>query len=98
MAMPMAGVAVRGVRKGRARAVVARTAGLFKLRIGLVIGFTALAGLAATPGPSLEAWRIAVLGLAVVLSAAAAGGFNQWYESDLDADRKSTRLNSSHRL
>jgi protoheme IX farnesyltransferase len=91
MAVPMDGVAARGAQKGRARAVVARTAGLFKLRIGLVIGFTALAGLAATPGPSLEAWRIAVLGLAVVLSAAAAGGFNQWYERDLDAQMRRTR-------
>ena len=91
MAIPMDGVAARGAAKGRARAVVARTAGLFKLRIGLVIGFTALAGLAATPGESLEAWRIAVLGLAVVLSAAAAGGFNQWYESDLDARMRRTR-------
>ena len=91
VAIPMDGVAARSARKGRARAVVARAAGLFKLRIGVVIGFTALAGLAATPGPSLEAWRIAVLGLAVVLSAAAAGGFNQWYESDLDARMRRTR-------
>jgi len=83
--------AARSAAKGRGRAVLARTAGLFKLRIGLVIGFTALAGLAATPGPSLEGWRIAVLGLAVVLSAAAAGGFNQWYESDLDARMRRTR-------
>ena len=75
MAIPIDGIAARSAAKGRARAVVSRTAGLFKLRIGLVIGFTALAGLAATPGPSLEGWRIAVLGLAVVLSAAAAGGF-----------------------
>jgi protoheme IX farnesyltransferase len=66
-------------------------AGLFKLRIGVVIGFTAVAGLAMTPGPALEAWRIVVLGIAVVISAAAAGGFNQWYERDLDARMKRTR-------
>ena len=30
---------------------------LFKLRIGLVIGFTAIAGLAVTPGRSLPAWQ-----------------------------------------
>jgi len=75
----------------RARAAIALVTGLFKLRIGLVIGFTALASLAATPGPSLEGWRIAALGLAVVLSAAAAGGFNQWYERDLDAHMRRTR-------
>jgi heme o synthase len=71
-------------------AAVATLAGLFKLRIGLVIGFTALAGLAVTPGPALEGWRIAALGLAVVVSAAAAGGFNQWYERDLDARMRRT--------
>lgn len=71
-------------------AAVATLAGLFKLRIGLVIGFTALAGLAMTPGPALAAWQVAVLGIAVVVSAAAAGGFNQWYERDLDARMKRT--------
>jgi len=75
----------------RLRAAAGLVAGLFKLRIGLVIGFTALAGLAVTPGPALDGWRIAALGLAVVLSAAAAGGFNQWYERDLDARMRRTR-------
>jgi len=83
-----------GTGEGRsprpAVAALGTIAGLFKLRIGLVIGFTALAGLAVTPGPALEAWRIVVLGLAVVISAAAAGGFNQWYERDLDARMKRT--------
>jgi protoheme IX farnesyltransferase len=79
-----------GVHSGVGK-TVARWAGLFKLRIGFVIGFTALAGLAVTPGSALEGWRIAALGLAVVLSAAAAGGFNQWYERDLDAQMRRTR-------
>jgi len=81
-----------GAARSRHRAVAAAAtmAGLFKLRIGLVIGFTALAGLAMTPGPALAAWQIAVLGIAVVVSAAAAGGFNQWYERDLDARMKRT--------
>lgn len=74
-----------------AAAAFARIAGLFKLRIGIVIGFTALAGLAMTPGPALEAWRIVILALAVLISAAAAGGFNQWYERDLDARMKRTQ-------
>ena len=87
------GSAARGDRrrKTRAGAAVRLLAGLFKLRIGLVIGFTALAGLAVTPGPALDGWRIAAVGLAVVLSAAAAGGFNQWYERDLDARMRRTR-------
>jgi protoheme IX farnesyltransferase len=85
--------ATRSAARGgtRAAGAVALVTGLFKLRIGLVIGFTALAGLAVTPGPALEGWRIAALGLAVVLSAAAAGGFNQWYERDLDAQMRRTR-------
>lgn len=56
-----------------------------KLRIGATIAFTALAGIAVTPGAALAGWQIAVLGLAVLVSAAAAGGFNQYMERDLDA-------------
>ncbi len=65
--------------------------GLFKLRIGVVIAFTALAGWAVTPGPQLAAWQVVVLGLAVLLSSASAGAFNQYVESDLDARMKRTR-------
>ena len=50
---------------------------LFKLRIGLVIGFTALAGFAVAPGTGPAGWRVALLALAVVVSSAAAGAFNQ---------------------
>jgi protoheme IX farnesyltransferase len=64
---------------------------LFKLRIGLVIGFTALAGLAVTPGVAPAAWRIALLALAVVLSSAAAGAFNQYIEREVDARMARTR-------
>lgn len=64
---------------------------VFKLRIGVVIGFTALAGIAVTPGPELAAWQIAVLGLAVLVSSASAGAFNQYYERDLDAHMRRTR-------
>ncbi len=58
---------------------------VFKLRIGVFIMLSALAGLAATPGPSLEPWKIALLALAVFLSSASAGAFNQYVERDLDA-------------
>jgi len=64
---------------------------LFKLRIGLVIGFTALAGLAVTPGATLASWRVALLALAVVVSSAAAGAFNQYVERDIDARMARTR-------
>ena len=50
--------------------------GLFKLRIGVAIAFTALAGVAVSPGPALPAWKIALIGFAVLLSSAAAGAFN----------------------
>jgi protoheme IX farnesyltransferase len=64
---------------------------LFKLRIGLVIGFTAVAGLAITPGPALPGWQILALALAVTLASAAAGAFNQYVERDLDAVMGRTR-------
>jgi len=64
---------------------------LFKLRIGLVIGFTAVTGLAVTPGRSLTAWQVFALGLAVTLASAAAGAFNQLAERDLDARMRRTR-------
>lgn len=65
--------------------IVGQLANLFKLRIGVTIAFTALAGLAITPGPSLPAWQIIVLALAVLISSSSAGGFNQYVECDLDA-------------
>jgi protoheme IX farnesyltransferase len=65
--------------------------GLFKLRIGAVIALTALAGWAVTPGPALEPWQVAVLTLAVLLSSASAGAFNQYVERDIDARMQRTR-------
>jgi protoheme IX farnesyltransferase len=64
---------------------------LFKLRIGLVIGFTALAGVAVTPGTSSSPVRILLLVLAVVVASAAAGAFNQYVERDLDVRMQRTR-------
>ncbi|MDP2808861.1 MAG: heme o synthase [Rhodocyclaceae bacterium] len=57
---------------------------VFKLRIGVVITFTALAGLAVGPGPSLSLTQFIVLTLAVLVSSASAGAFNQYYEHDID--------------
>ncbi|HRO59796.1 MAG TPA: heme o synthase, partial [Burkholderiaceae bacterium] len=58
---------------------------LFKLRIGFAIALTAVAGLMIAPGGAIEGWQAAVLTLAVLVSSAAAGAFNQFYEVDLDA-------------
>jgi protoheme IX farnesyltransferase len=58
---------------------------LFKLRTGVVITFTALAGLAVSPGASsLSLTQLIVLTLSVLISSASAGAFNQYYEHDLD--------------
>ena len=65
--------------------------GLFKLRIGVVIGLTALGGVAVAPGPAPAGWRLAILALAVTGAAAAAGGFNQYAERDLDRLMSRTR-------
>ena len=65
--------------------------GLFKLRIGLVIGLTAVAGAAVAPGPGPGGWQLFLLALAVTGAAAAAGGFNQYVERDLDRQMQRTR-------
>jgi protoheme IX farnesyltransferase len=50
----------------------------------VVITFTALAGLAVSGGPGLSALQLIVLTLAVLVSSASAGAFNQYYEHDTD--------------
>jgi protoheme IX farnesyltransferase len=64
---------------------------LFKLRIGVVMMFTALAAAVVTPGPALSPAQIVALALAVLISAASAGAFNQYYEIDLDGTMRRTR-------
>ncbi len=63
---------------------------LFKLRIGVAIALAAVAGLAVTPGP-LQGWRAVLLTLAVLVSSAAAGAYNQYAERDLDQRMARTR-------
>jgi len=58
---------------------------IFKPRIALMIALSAVGGAAITPGSSAVPWEIACIAIAVFLAAAAAGAFNQWAESDLDA-------------
>lgn len=64
---------------------------VFKLRIGVLIMLTALAGLAATPGPAPAAWKVLVMALAVLVSSASAGAFNQYYEAESDRSMRRTR-------
>ncbi len=62
-----------------------------KIRLGFLIMACALAGLAVSPGSAaLQPWQVLVLGLAVLLSSASAGAFNQLYERDLDVRMRRT--------
>lgn len=65
--------------------------GLFKLRIGIVIAVTALAGAALQPGAPLGLVDGIVLFVATLLAAASAGAFNQYHEVDLDARMRRTQ-------
>ena len=65
--------------------------GLFKLRIGFMIMITALVGMAITPGPALGLAKVLILALAVLVSAGAAGAFNQYYEHQTDRLMARTR-------
>jgi protoheme IX farnesyltransferase len=63
---------------------------LFKLRIGIIMSLTAVAAMIVTPGEALDGWHTLVLALTVLLSAASAGAFNQYYERDLDSRMRRT--------
>lgn len=64
---------------------------VFKLRIGVLIMLTALGGLLITPGPAPAAWQVLLMALAVLVSSASAGAFNQFVEADSDRLMKRTR-------
>ena len=65
--------------------------GVFKLRIGVLITLTALAGMAIAPGPVPAAWQVLLMALAVLTASAAAGAFNQYVEAGSDRLMKRTR-------
>ena len=65
---------------------------LLKLRIGVAIAASALAGLAATSGEAATAGQIVALTLAVLGASGAAGAFNHYYERE--SDRKMARTAS----
>jgi len=71
--------------------LVRNVLGLFKLRIGFVIMITALAGFAVTPGAAASGLQLAVLAIAVLVSSASAGAFNQYIELDVDRLMQRTR-------
>ncbi|MGE3773913.1 MAG: heme o synthase [Gammaproteobacteria bacterium] len=64
---------------------------VFKLRIGVLIMLSALAGLAIAPAPAPDTWRVAVMALAVLLASASAGAFNQLVEARSDRLMPRTR-------
>jgi protoheme IX farnesyltransferase len=64
---------------------------VFKLRIGVAISLSAVAGVAMMPGASLTGWEITALAIGVLLSASSAGAMNQYAERDLDARMPRTR-------
>ncbi|MBF0628516.1 MAG: protoheme IX farnesyltransferase [Magnetococcales bacterium] len=64
---------------------------LFKLRIGVAMALTAGAGIIAMPGHSPTIEQSALLILAVLLSAGAAGGLNHYHDFDIDARMARTR-------
>ena len=66
-------------------------AGVFKLRIGMLITLTALAGVAIAPSPAPPTWQILVMALAVFVASASAGAFNQFVEADSDRLMARTR-------
>lgn len=57
---------------------------LLKLRIGVAIAASAVAGLAVTRGQAASAGEIAALTLAVLGASGAAGAFNHYYERESD--------------
>jgi heme o synthase len=74
------------------RSTVAVLYNVFKIRIGLAIAVTAVAGFAVTPGRVVTAIDVVILALAVLGASAAAGAFNHMVERDLDARMLRTHM------
>jgi len=79
------------LRRNDAAHLARKVMGLFKLRIGLVIMITAMAGYAVSPGAGPGGVPLAVLALAVLISSASAGAFNQYVEYETDRLMQRTR-------
>jgi protoheme IX farnesyltransferase len=72
-------------------AAIRITVTLLKLRIGVAIAASTLAGIAVAEGPDFPAWRALMLALAVLGASGAAGAFNHYYERDVDREMQRTR-------
>lgn len=72
-------------------AAVRLTVSLLKLRIGIAIAASALAGIMAAAGPALSWGRMVASVMAVLGASGAAGAFNHYYERDLDRLMRRTR-------
>jgi len=64
--------------------MISQISSLLKLRIGVIMTFTALAAMIVTPGQQPGSFGIIVLAFAILASAGSAGAFNQYFEVDLD--------------
>jgi protoheme IX farnesyltransferase len=72
-------------------AMIGQVVSLLKLRIGVAIAASAVAGMAATQGPALSAGQATAFALAVLGGSGAAGAFNHYYERDIDINMMRTR-------
>jgi protoheme IX farnesyltransferase len=70
---------------------IAQVVSLLKLRIGVAIAASAIAGMAAAQGPALSGGQAAAFALAVLGGSGAAGAFNHYYERDIDINMTRTR-------
>ena len=66
------------------RATATMAISLLKLRIGVAVAASALAGIAVADGPRLAWWQPIGLAVAILGASGAAGAFNHYYERDLD--------------
>ena len=73
------------------RAVLTTTVSLLKLRIGIAIAASTIAGVAAAQGVPRAAWDVLALALAVLGASGAAGAFNHYFERDLDRHMRRTQ-------
>jgi len=65
-------------------AAIGMAVSLLKLRIGVAIAASALAGMAVAEGPHLSLTQAVALAIAVLGASGAAGAFNHYHERDLD--------------
>jgi heme o synthase len=70
---------------------IGKIVSLLKLRIGVAIAASAIAGMVAAAGPALSMAQTVLFALAVLGGAGSAGAFNHYYERDIDMRMARTR-------